>query len=69
YKTALAHQKKLVAAYPDSAKVPDALLNIATNQVALDDLDGARKTLEDLVAKHPGTHAATLAERRLATLK
>lgn len=69
YKTALAHQQKLVAAYPASAKVPDALLNIATNQLALDNLDGARKTLEGLVAQYPGTPAATLAARRLATLK
>lgn len=69
YKTALAHQQKLLAVYPASNKVPDALLNIATNQLALDDTAGARKTLEDLVAKHPGTQAATLAARRLSTLK
>ena len=69
YKTALAHQQKLVAAYPASAKVPDALLNIAANQLALDNPDGARKTLEGLVAQYPGTPAATLAARRLATLK
>ncbi|HUX29706.1 MAG TPA: tol-pal system protein YbgF [Thiobacillus sp.] len=69
YKTALAHQQKLLAAYPASAKVPDALLNIATNQLALDNPDGARKTLEGLVAQYPGTPAATLAARRLATLK
>lgn len=58
-----------MAAYPGSAKVPDALLNIATNQIALDNLDAAKKTLEELVAKHPGTNAATLASRRLAALK
>jgi len=58
-----------VAAYPTSAKVPDALLNIAANQIALDNLAGARKTLEELVAKHPGTNAAALASRRLAALK
>jgi tol-pal system protein YbgF len=69
YKTALAHQQKLLAVYPASNKVPDALLNIATNQLALDETAGARKTLEDLVAKHPGTQAATLAARRLSTLK
>jgi tol-pal system protein YbgF len=69
YKTALAHQQKLLAAYPASNKVPDALLNIATNQIELGDLAGARKTLEDLVARHPGTQAATLAARRLSTLK
>lgn len=69
YKTALAHQQKLVAAYPASAKVPDALLNIATSQIGLDQLDDARKTLEELVARYPGTNAANLAARRLATLK
>ncbi len=69
YKTALAHQQKLVAAYPTSAKVPDALLNIASNQIALDDLAGGRKTLEELVDKHTGTNAAKLAARRLAALK
>jgi hypothetical protein len=30
---------------------------------------GARKTLEGLVAKHPGTPAAQLAARRLFALK
>lgn len=69
YKTALAHQQKLVAAYPGNAKVPDALLNIAANQIALNNMAGARKTLEDIVAKHPGTSAATLAARRLSALK
>jgi len=69
YKTALAHQQKLLAVYPASNKVPDAILNIATNQIELGDLAGARKTLEGLVAKHPGTQAATLAARRLSTLK
>ena len=69
YKTALAHQQKLLAVYPASNKVPDAMLNIAANQIELGDLAGARKTLKELVAKHPGTQAATLAARRLSTLK
>jgi tol-pal system protein YbgF len=69
YKTALAHQQKLLAVYPASNKVPDAMLNIANSQLALNDTAGARKTLKDIVAKHPGTQAATLAARRLAELK
>lgn len=69
YKSALAQQQKLVAVYPASAKVPDALLNIATNEIALNKLAAARKTLEQLVTQYPGTPAATLASRRLATLK
>jgi tol-pal system protein YbgF len=68
YKTALAQQQKLLLAYPDSAKVPDAMFNVAANQINLDDLSSARKTLSELVEKYPGTHAATLAARRLAVL-
>jgi hypothetical protein len=45
------------------------MLNIASNQIALDNLAGGRKTLEELVDKHPGTNAANLAARRLAALK
>jgi TolA-binding protein len=45
------------------------MLNIATNQIALNNLAGARKTLEGLIAKYPGTPAAAQASRRLAALK
>lgn len=69
YKTSLAHQQKLLATYPDSPKVPDALLNIATNQIELNDMASARKTLNELVTKHPGTPAAKIAARRLAAIK
>lgn len=69
YKTSLAHQQKLVVVYPASNKVPDAMLNIATNQIALNKLPAARKTLEQLIAQHPGTPAATQASKRLAALK
>ena len=69
YKAALAHQQKLVAVYPASAKVPDACSILPANQIALNNLAGARKTLEQLIAKYPGTQAATLASRRLAALK
>ena len=69
YKTALAHQQKLILAYPKSAKVPDAMLNIANNQIALENLPAARKMLDELVARYPGTNAAELAARRLSTLK
>lgn len=69
YKNALTQQLKLVSAYPQSAKVPDALLNIASNQVELDDLDSAKKNLEEIVAKYPGTNAAAIAAKRLNILK
>jgi tol-pal system protein YbgF len=69
YKNALAQQMKLVSTYPQSAKVPDALLNIASNQVELNDLGSAKKNLAEIVAKYPGTNAAAIAAKRLDLLK
>lgn len=69
YKSALAQQQKLIAAYPGSAKVPDALLNISSIQIDTRNKKGAIKTLEDIVTQYPGSPAASLAAKRLATLK
>ena len=69
YKNALTQQMKLVKEYPQSAKVPDALLNIASNQMELNDLTSAKKNLEELAAKYPGTNAAAIASKRLDLLK
>lgn len=69
YKTALAQQKKLIAIYPGSAKIPDALLNIASNQIELKDRAGAKKTLQEITSMYPDSSAASLAAKRLATLK
>ena len=69
YKNSLEQQKKLVSTWPQSAKVPDALLNIASNQVELDDLVSAKRNLEEIIAKYPGTNAAAIASKRLALLK
>ncbi len=63
---AIATQRQLLVAYPDSQKVPDAMLNIASCQVELGDAAGARRTLEDLVAKYPVSEAAGKARQRLA---
>jgi tol-pal system protein YbgF len=69
YKTALAQQQKLIAAFPQSIKVPDALLNISRCQEELKEASNAKKTLEEIIAKHGGTNAAAIAAKRLATLK
>lgn len=55
----------LVSRYPDSGKVPDSLLAIATCQQELKDSKGARDTLRTLVAKYPDTAAAGVARKRL----
>ena len=65
YKAALEAQRKLIAIYPNSQKVPDAMLNVASCQTELGDAAGARKTLEELVAKFPVSDAAERAQKRL----
>ncbi|MDP2156050.1 MAG: tetratricopeptide repeat protein, partial [Sulfuricella sp.] len=69
YKNAIANQQKLVSQYPNSPKVPDALLNIASCQQGLGDAAAAKKTLESIVAKYPLSNAAELAKKRLASNK
>jgi TolA-binding protein len=46
--------------------VPDALLNIATSQFEMGDGVASRRTLEELIAKHPQSEAAAKARQRLA---
>ena len=65
FKAAIAAQRQLLLTWPDSAKVPDALLNIATAQSELGDNAAARRTLEELIGKYPQSDAAAKAKQRL----
>jgi len=65
-KAGLGSHQQLLRRFPDSPKVPDSMLNIATIQSDLGDSAAARTTLEDLVAKYPNSEAATKARSRLA---
>lgn len=69
FRLAIASQRLLLASYPDSNKVPDAMLNIASSQAELGETAAARKTMDELVSKHPGSDAADKARRRMATLR
>ncbi|PTQ88679.1 tol-pal system protein YbgF [Nitrosomonas ureae] len=69
YQLAIDAQKRLISKYPDSNKVPDALLNIATSQFEMGDRNAGRKTLEDLLLIHPHSEAAGKAKHRLANTK
>jgi len=69
YQLAIDAQKKLIGKYPDSNKVPDALLNIATSQFEMGDRNAGKKTLEDLLLSHPQSEAAGKAKQRLANIK
>lgn len=65
YKAAIASQRQLLLAWPDSPKVPDALLNVASAQSELGDNAAARRTLEELIGKFPQSDAAGKAKQRL----
>lgn len=68
FQQAVDAQRKLIETYPDSDKVPDALLNIASSQIEMADRTAAKATLEDLIAKYPFSDAAEKAKLRLANL-
>ncbi|MGH8630696.1 MAG: tetratricopeptide repeat protein, partial [Burkholderiales bacterium] len=69
YKSAIEAQRKLLSAYPNSPKVPDALLNLGSAELGLGDPAAARKTWDELIAKHPSTEAAEKARQRLSRLR
>ena len=68
-KNTIAALEKLLKTYPDNAKEPDALLNIAACQLELKDKKESRKTLQAVIAKFPGTEAAQAAKTRLPSTK
>jgi TolA-binding protein len=66
YKQAISAQRKLLAAWPESDKAPDAMLSIASSQETMGERKNAQKTLEDLITKYPKSNAAASAKQRLA---
>ena len=69
YPNAIAAFQRVTSEWPDSRKVPDALVKIGFTQAALGKNGEARVTLEDVVRRFPGTDAANLAADRLKRLK
>ena len=65
-KAALGSHQQLLKRYPESPKVPDSMLNIATIQSDLNDQPAAKTTLEDIVSRYPNSEAASKAKSRLA---
>jgi len=68
YPNAIAAFQKVTTDWPDSRKVPDALVKIGFTQSALGKNGEARVTLEDVVRRFPGSEAAQLATDRLKRL-
>ena len=68
FKDALPEFMKVTTQYPQSAKMPDALLKIGYCQVELGDKTAARTSLQQVMRQFPDTTAARLASQRLEQL-
>jgi tol-pal system protein YbgF len=69
FTAAMTEFDKVVQHYPDSSKVPGALLKIAYIQFERKEWPASRKTLEGMVNKYPTTTAARLARDRLERMR
>ena len=69
YKTAIATFKTILATVPTHPRAPEAALSIANCQMELKEVNGARKTLEDLILAYPQAEAAAAAKERLSRMK
>ncbi len=70
YSESLVSLRTMLAADPKHARASEAFLSVATAQLELKEPRAAvRKTLEDLIAAHPQSEAASVAKDRLELLK
>jgi TolA-binding protein len=69
YDIALSSFERLMDDYPDSPKVPDALLKIGYTHYELKQWDKARAALLQVQQDYPDTTLARLAESRLRSMK
>ncbi len=68
YEHAAAAFQRVLANWPNSRKVPDALLKLGYTQLEQGRPEAGRATLQQVVAKYPETEAAKIASERLAKL-
>jgi len=68
YRTALVEFQRVLDNYPQSSKMPDALLKIGYCNDSLGNTTAARQALLRVVREFPDTSAANLADQRLARL-
>jgi len=69
YQNALPEFRKVIESYPQSAKLPDALLKVGFCQAELGDRAAARTSLQEVMRQFPDTTAARLASQRLDRLQ
>jgi tol-pal system protein YbgF len=68
YPLALESFQTLLSSFPDSGKVPDALLKLGYTQLEMGQEQDGRRTLMQLLGQFPGSDAARLADGRLRSL-
>ena len=68
YPNAIAAFNRVVAQWPDSSKASDSLLKVGFSQLELKRTADARRTLEDVRSRYPGTDSARAASERLQRL-
>lgn len=69
FRQSLAEFTKAVNNYPQSLKVPDAMLKVAYCQYELSAWAKSRDMLNKIITQHPASPAARAAEQRLARMK
>jgi tol-pal system protein YbgF len=69
YREALPAFRKVIESYPQSAKLPDALLKVGYCQDELGDRAAARTSLQEVMRQFPDTTSARLASQRLDRLQ
>jgi tol-pal system protein YbgF len=69
FQEALPEFRKVIEQYPQSAKLPDALLKVGYCQIELGDRSAARSSLQEVMRQFPDTTAARLASQRLGQLR
>jgi tol-pal system protein YbgF len=68
YDHAAAAFQRVLSGWPNSRKVPDAMLKLGYTQIEQKKVTAGRATLEQLVERYPDSDAAKLASDRLAKL-
>ena len=66
---ALEEFQKLIEQYPNSPKVSGALLKIGYLQAAAGKKELAKKALNEVISRYPGSSAATMAKKRLQQIQ
>jgi tol-pal system protein YbgF len=69
YEPAISEYQKLVGSYPESQKLTHALLKVGYSYHELGKIPEAKRSLEDLKLRYPGTTAARLADERLQRIR